>query len=84
MVQTSQDMKSSEEDLRRKESEFWHAKSLEIACTFLPGECPLLNHINVSFHKHFAVVQNPIKEDEVREDKLFVIKPLNGIENQKF
>jgi hypothetical protein len=34
---------------KQKESEFWHAKSLEIACTFLPGECPLLNHINLSY-----------------------------------
>ena len=34
---------------KSKESEFWHAKSLEIACSFLPGECPLLNHINMSF-----------------------------------
>jgi hypothetical protein len=34
---------------RQMESEFWHAKSLEIACSFLPGECPLLNHINLSY-----------------------------------
>ena len=35
--------------IKQKESEFWHAKSLELACTFLPGECPLLNHINLSY-----------------------------------
>ena len=34
---------------KQKESEYWHAKSLELACTFLPGECPLLNHINLSY-----------------------------------
>lgn len=34
---------------RSKESEFWHAKALEMACTFMPGECPLLNHINLSY-----------------------------------
>mmetsp|Transcript_21809 Transcript_21809/g.20958 ORF Transcript_21809/g.20958 Transcript_21809/m.20958 type:complete len:85 (+) Transcript_21809:141-395(+) len=43
--------------MKHKESEFWHAKSLEIACTFLPGECPLLNHINLSYQKHFAPVK---------------------------
>ena len=37
---------------RELESEFWHAKSLEIACTFLPSECPLLNHILLSYQKH--------------------------------
>jgi len=31
------------------ESEYWHAKALEIACTFLPSECPLLNHILLSY-----------------------------------
>jgi hypothetical protein len=49
---------------RQKESEYWHAKSLELACTFLPGECPLLNHINLSYQKHFAPVKQTILEDE--------------------
>lgn len=69
---------------KQKESEFWHAKSLEMACSFLPGECPLLNHINLSYQKHFAPVKQVIKEDEEDEDNLIVIKPLNGIDNQKY
>ena len=69
---------------KQKESEFWHAKSLEIACSFLPGECPLLNHINMSFQKHFAPVKSVIKEDEEEDENLLVVKPLNGIENQRF
>jgi hypothetical protein len=32
-----------------KESEFWHSKSLEILCMFMPGECPLLNHVYSSY-----------------------------------
>ena len=31
------------------ESELWHTKSLEIACSFLPSDCPLLNHILLSY-----------------------------------
>jgi hypothetical protein len=31
------------------ESEYWHAKSLEVACSFLPSECPLLNHVLLSY-----------------------------------
>lgn len=42
---------------KQKESEYWHAKALEISCSFLPGECPLLNHINLSYQKHFAPVK---------------------------
>ena len=69
---------------KQKESEYWHAKRLQVACSFLPGECPLLNHINMSFQKHFAPVKTEIKEDEEASDKLRVVKPLHGIENQKF
>jgi len=66
---------------KQKESEYWHAKSLELACTFLPGECPLLNHINLSYQKHFAPVKSTIQEDEEYEDCLHVVKPMTGIEN---
>ena len=70
--------------IKQKESEYWHAKSLEVACTFLPGECPLLNHINLSYQKHFAPVKSTIIEDEPNDDDLIVVKPLNGIDNPKF
>ena len=66
---------------KHKESEFWHAKSLELSCTFLPGECPLLNHINLSYQKHFAPVKQTILEDEENKDDLRVVKPMPGIEN---
>ena len=29
-----------------------HVKALEIATAFLPSECPLLNHIILSYQKH--------------------------------
>lgn len=34
---------------KQNESEFWHTKSLEVACSFLPSDCPLLNHILLSY-----------------------------------
>mmetsp|Transcript_351 Transcript_351/g.386 ORF Transcript_351/g.386 Transcript_351/m.386 type:complete len:122 (+) Transcript_351:170-535(+) len=34
---------------KTKESEYWHAKSLELACSFLPSDCPLLNHVLLSY-----------------------------------
>jgi len=37
-----------------KESEYWHAKALEIACCFLPSECPLVNHIFSNYQKHYS------------------------------
>jgi hypothetical protein len=43
---------------KSQESEFWHAKALEIACTFLPNESPLLNHILLSYQKHHSPVTN--------------------------
>lgn len=83
IIQMKEDMKY-DTPIKQRESEYWHAKSLEIACTLLPGECPLLNHINVSYNKHFAPVKTAIKEDESNDDGLQVIKPLNGVDNNKF
>ena len=34
---------------RKKESEFWHAKALDVAISFLPSECPLVTHILTSY-----------------------------------
>lgn len=82
IIQMKEDV-SFDTPLKQKESEFWHAKSLELACTFLPGECPLLNHINLSYQKHFAPVKTTILEDAQQEDDLQVIKPLNGVDNTK-
>ena len=41
---------------KRKESEFWHAKALEISCSFLPSESPLVSHILTSYQKHHSPV----------------------------
>ena len=35
--------------LKEIESEYWHTKSLEVSCKFLPSECPLLNHIMLGY-----------------------------------
>ena len=65
---------------RDLESEYWHAKALEIACTFLPSECPLLNHVLLSYQKHHDPTLQPIKEDEEQQDLLSVLRPLKGID----
>lgn len=69
---------------RELESEFWHAKALEIACSFLPSECPLLNHVLLSYQKHHDPSLQPIKEDAEQLDNLSVLRPLNGIESNKY
>ena len=69
---------------RELESEFWHAKALEIACTFLPSECPLLNHVLLSYQKHHDPTMQPIKEDEESQDVLSVLRPLKGIQQSKY
>ena len=47
----------------RAESEFWHGKALEISCTFLPSESPLVSHIYSSYKKHHAPVNQVIPEE---------------------
>ena len=66
------------------ESEYWHAKSLEIACVFLPSEWPLLNHILISYQKHHAPTQYTIPEESEYTDNLAIITPLKGIQACKY
>jgi len=66
------------------EQEYWHVKALDIACAFLPSECPLFNHILLSYQKHHDPTTVPIDEDKEQEDTLTVLRPLKGIENSKY
>jgi len=78
-----QDDEIADPIVRRKESEFFHGKALDIAAGFLPSECPLVNHILMSYQKHHAPSQQVIQENEEYEDDLKVIRPLQGIESNK-
>ena len=66
------------------ESECWHTKSIELACSFLPSDCPLLNHILLSYQKHHAPSAASIPEHANSNDYIRIVKPLNGIENCRF
>ena len=68
---------------KRKESEYFHGKALEIACSFLPSECPLVNHILMSYQKHHAPSHQTIKETQECSEDLKIIRPLLGIESNK-
>jgi hypothetical protein len=54
-------------------SEMWHSKALEIACTFLPTECPLVGHIISSYQKHHA----PVQETIVSPNQLIISSRMN-------
>lgn len=43
-----------------------------------------MNHILLSYQKHHSPAQQPISEDKVNDDQLECVKPLNGIESNKF
>ena len=57
-------MKPEVKKEKELEQEYWHVKALEIACAFLPSECPLFNHILLSYQKHHDPTNQPIHEDE--------------------
>jgi len=78
-----QDDEVADPVMKRKESEFFHGKALDIAAGFLPSECPLVNHILMSYQKHHAPSQQVIQENEEYEEDLKVIRPLQGIESNK-
>jgi hypothetical protein len=77
-------MKSDVKKEKELEQEYWHVKALDIACAFLPSECPLFNHILLSYQKHHDPTMAPIDEDKEVEDNLVVLRPLKGIENSKY
>ena len=77
-------MKADTKKEKELEQEYWHVKALDIACAFLPSECPLFNHILLSYQKHHDPSMQPIEEDKEIDDVLQVLRPLKGIENSKF
>ena len=68
---------------KRWESDFYHGKSLEIGCTFLPSECPLVNHILMSYQKHHSPTSDVIDENAEQSPPIKVIWPMLGIESNK-
>ena len=42
---------SAQEYIKVWSSEMWHGKSLQVACMFLPEDCPLFDHIIKSYKK---------------------------------
>jgi hypothetical protein len=77
-------MKESVRKEKELEQEYWHVKALEISTAFLPSECPLFNHILLSYQKYHDPSLQPIREDEEQEDEIRVLRPLRGIENTKY
>ena len=77
-------MKPEVQKMKELEQEYWHVKALEISCKFLPSECPLFNHILLSYSKHHDPSMQRIDEDQEQEDVISVLKPLRGIENSKY
>lgn len=57
-------MKADIKKEKELEQEYWHVKALDIACAFLPSECPLFNHILLSYQKHHDPTMQPIEEDK--------------------
>jgi len=62
-----------------EDSEMWHAMALEACGTFLPSECPLVSHMIISFQKHHSPSMATIPEDEVLNEQLTVLRPLNEV-----
>ena len=68
---------------KRKESEYYHGKALDIGISFLPSECPLVNHILMSYSKHHAPSAQIISETEEQNEQVRCIRPMKGIDSNK-
>jgi len=56
--------KEAETGVSKKDSEMWQAKSLHVAATFLPEDCPLVTHIINNYKKNHM---NPKLEQRKKE-----------------
>lgn len=48
------------DEVYQRESKYWHRAAVELVCTFLPNECPLVAHIISSYEKHNTLAQEVI------------------------
>ena len=73
----------AEKEKKRKKdlSEMWHAQALEASARFLPSECPLVAHVITNYQKHHSPALTTILEDEVLDEDLKVVRPLNEVKN---
>ena len=80
---TSQDSRQIEIEKQKKkiQSEMWHAQALEACSRFLPSECQLVGHVITNYQKHHSPALTTIPEDDVLEEDLKVIRPLNEVKN---
>ena len=70
---------SDSKKYRLEDSEMWHAMALESCGTFLPSECPLVSHMIMSFQKHHSPAMTTIPEDEILNEDIKVLRPLNEV-----
>ena len=73
------DANSDGKNYKLEDSEMWHAMALETCGTFLPSECPLVSHMIMSFQKHHSPAMTTIIEDEVLDEAIKVLRPLNEV-----
>eukprot|EP00826_Nyctotherus_ovalis_P002284 TRINITY_DN10443_c0_g5_i1.p1 TRINITY_DN10443_c0_g5~~TRINITY_DN10443_c0_g5_i1.p1 ORF type:complete len:287 (+),score=64.98 TRINITY_DN10443_c0_g5_i1:641-1501(+) len=53
-------LNDSNGNLYQSESKYWHKAAVELACTFIPSECPLVAHIVSSYDKYNSLSQEII------------------------
>lgn len=53
-------LNTSNDSLYQSESKYWHKAAVELACTFIPSECPLVAHIVSSYDKYNSLSQEII------------------------
>lgn len=55
-------------------SEFYHKKAVEIACLFLPGQCPILKHYITTYNKNYGNELPTISEDNTINKEIYITK----------
>jgi len=55
-----------------------------VASSCLPSDCPLLNHVLLSYQKHHAPSNSAIPESQSQSEQVQIVHPIYGIDQCKF
>lgn len=57
--------KSNElKEFKAENAEMWHAQGAYMGALFLPKECPLVNHLIISYDKYYIQTRNEEKKEQ--------------------
>lgn len=70
--------------IKEENAEVWHAQSLFFGALYLPNNCPLINHVNTSYTKHYFVEKaTSFKLSQIKNSEIEKVNINDKLEKEK-